>query len=505
MKHSFYKKAVYTALCISFSLTASAQMNLENRIEFELKNGFSNEKIYKSPNKFFVIESRADKKEQNKLEIKYDLYDGNLKAIKSASVFITAGMYEAVHYNDDSCVYKLYRNIKREFLLSKVRIDDLKTTVQEGNLPKGIYLKDMKVVGTKAWFESTIKKKTCLLQIDLITGKTQISDFVENQWSKKSNIVNYQLDKNSGELLMFVNKYIKKGVCELSQVRVNETCELCDNVQLTGTGDKVITSVSGCKIADSTMVYTGTYSGKFRNISEGMFFAQAANKKLNYINYINFLDMENFLSYMPEKKQDKIQKKKNKAENAGKEFSITYNIAAHDIIPVHGGYILIGEAYYPTYTSVAHTTTSFANGMAMTQTYYTTVFNGYEYTHAFIARFSDKGELLWDQCFEMNPFERPMYVKRFIKISEQTENDIAMIFASGNYVFSKVFDYDGKIISDKKVEIIATGKDTEKTNWTTSNADYWFDNNFLIYGSQRVKDTEDKSRRRVFFVNKISF
>ena len=141
----------------------------------------------------------------------------------------------------------------------------------------------------------------------------------------------------------------------------------------------------------------------------------------------------------------------------------------------------------------------------MTQTYYTSVFNGYEYTHAFIARFSDKGELLWDQCFEMHPFERPMYVKRFIKISEQTKDDIAMIFASGNYVFSKVFNYDGKIISDKKVELITTGKDTEKTNWTTSNADYWFDNNFLVYGSQRVKDTEDKSRRKVFFVNKMSF
>ena len=304
MQQSFYKKTFYV-LCVTFSLTASAQMNLENRIEFELKNGFSNEKIYKSPNKFFVIEASADKKEQNKREIKYDLYDGDLKTIKSTSVYVPTGMYEAVHYNDDTCIYKLYRNVKQEFMLSKIRIDDLKTSVKEGTLPKGIYLKDMKVMGNKAWFESTIKKKTCLMQIDLLTAKTQVSDFVENQWSKKSNIINYQLDKNSGELLMFVNKYIKKGSCELSQVRVNETCELCDNVQLTGTGDKIITSVSGCKVADSTMVYTGTYSGKYRSISEGMFFAESANKKLNYINYVNFLDMENFLSYMPEKKQAK--------------------------------------------------------------------------------------------------------------------------------------------------------------------------------------------------------
>jgi hypothetical protein len=482
-----------------------AQMKLENRIEFELKKGYSNQKIYRSLDGHFVLESRADKKEQNNLEIKYDLYNSNLKEVKSTSVYVPSKMHETVTCNDDTCIYVMYRSGKRDFMLSRVRINDLKTDVQNGKLPKGLNLIDMKVLGSKAWFEAKKRNKTCLLQIDLNSGNSQVSENIEKKWNNKTNIVNYQLAPKSGELLMFVNKYIKKGICELSQVRVNEACELCDNIQLTGAGDKVISAVSGCRISDKKMVYTGTYSGKNQYTSEGMFFAEAENSKLKFIKYINFLDMDHFLSFMPEKKQEKIMKKKNREENKGKEYTISYDIATHDIIQIPGGYLLVGEAYYPVYSSIPFTTTTMMNGIMMMHTSYNQVFDGYSYTHAFIARFSDNGELMWDQCFEMSPSEYPKYVKRFIRVSEQTDKDIAMVFASGNFMVSKIIDFDGNIVKDVKTELIATGKETEKTNWTTSNAEYWFGNNFLVYGSQRVKDTEDKSRRKVFFVNKLSF
>jgi len=489
---------VYTAQLVG-------QMKLENRIEFELKDEYENEKIYTSSDKCFVLEARSHKKSNNQYELKYDLYNSDLKLTKTASFFAPGSMYEAQSYSNDSCVYKLYRNSKREFLLSKVSIKNLQISTIEGKLPAGITLIDMRVVGTKAWFQSRIKRKSCLLQIDLTNKESKISEFIQDKWDKKTSIINYQIDPISGELLMFVNKYIKKGSCELSQVRVNATCELCDNIQLTGTDDKVISSVSGCRMSDSSMVYTGTYSNKLSSVSQGMFFASLSKNKLNYINYFNFVDMENFLKYMSKRQQARVEKHKKKAANKGDEYSISYNIAPHDIIPVKDGYILIGEAYYATYSTMMHTRTTMVNGMASTSTYTTTVFSGYQYTHAFIAKFSTKGELLWDQCFEMSPAYKPMEVKKFIRISEKTENDIAIVFVSRNYVVSKLVDFEGNLVSDKKVELISTDKETEKTSWTTSEANYWYGSNFLIYGSQRVKNSEEKSRRKVFFVNKISF
>lgn len=482
-----------------------AQMNLEKRIELELKNGYSNEKIYKSTKSCFVLESIAEKSVKKMQEVKYDLYDDNLEQKETASVFVPTDMRQILSYNDDTCVYKFYKNSKRDFIISRIRIEGLETELIKGVLPAGIYLEEMKVVGKKAWFEASLKKKTCLLQVNLRTGECLISEFIEKKWDKKTSIVNYQMAPQSGELLVFLNKRIKKGNCELSQVRVNGSCELCDNIQLTGTGDKVVSSISGYRLADNKMVYTGTYSRLNQSLSEGLFFAEAEGSNLNYMNYVNFLDMKNFLSYMGEKRQNKILKKKDKEEAKGKEYSINYNIAAHDIIILPEGYLLVGEVYYPTYSTMQHTSFRMVNGISIPQTTYTHVFDGYRYTHAFVVRFSKEGKLLWDQCFEMNPSETPMYVKRFIRISEQTEQNIGLVFTSNGMMVSKVIDFEGNVEKDQTREMITTGNDSEKTNRTISNSDYWFGNNFLVYGSQKVRNTEEKNNRRVFFVNKVSF
>lgn len=499
------RKTLLTGLILMLFQGVFAQMNMESRLELQLKDGYKNERIFKSTTGYFLLEAEAEKKPDKKQEMRYDLYNADLKQIKTASLHVPLDMHYADAYNDDTCVYKMYKNSKQAFMITRVKIAGLVTDTVCGTLPKGMSLIDMKVVGEKAWFEAQLKRNTCMLQVDLKTGESKVSEFIEKKWSKKTSIVNYQMSPQSGELLVFMNKYIKKGVCELSQMRVNGSCELCDNVQLTGTGDKVISAVSGCRMPDNNMAYTGTYSRKSMNRSEGMFFAKAEGNKLSFINYVNFLDMENFLSYMGERSVKRIMKKKNRHEADGKEYSINYNIASHDILVIPGGYLLVGEAYYPTYYSVPHTSTTFVNGAAMTQTYYTSVFDGYQYTHAFVAAFSNDGKLLWDQCFELSPWEKPHYVKRFIRISEQTDKSIALVYSSGKNMVSKVFGYDGKVEKDLKTELISTGKDTEKTSWTISNADYWFGKYFLVYGTQKVKDKEDKSKRNVFFVNKVAY
>jgi len=492
-------------LFASISNEGRAQVAPNHRLEIILKDGFKNERIYKSTKGFFVLEAEAERKEHNRQEIRYELYNADLNEVKTTSLYIPSDMYCNNLYNDDSCVYKLYKNNKQAFLITRVTIGSLGIDTVRGVLPKNINLLDMKVVDSKAWFQSKLKSKTCILQIDLKSGENKISEFIEKKWSNKTSIVNYQMAPKSGELLVFLNKYIKRGVCELSQMRVNGSCELCDNIQLTGTGDRVISSVSGCRVSDSVMVYTGTYSRTNMNRSEGLFFAKAEGNKLSFINYVNFLDMKSFLTYQPEFSQNVIKTIKKLFNNNGKEYSINYNIAAHDIIPIPGGYLLVGEAYYPSYTSIPHTTTTMINGMMMTQTYYTTVFNGYCYTHAFVTAFSNDGKQLWDQCFEMRPSEMPYYPKRFIRISEQTDKNIALVYTSGKYMVSKIISFDGTVEKDVKWDLISTGNNDEQTSWTVSNAEYWYANNFLVYGSQVVKNSADKSKRSVFYVNKVTF
>jgi len=499
------KKILFAGLLILSLQGIQAQKNPDHRIEIELKDGYKNEKIYKSAQGDFVLESFAEKEIQDKQEIRYGLYDADLKEAKTTSIYIPSDMRYAESYSDDSCVYKIYQNKKQAFVITQVTIAGLAVDTICGKLPKGISLLDMKVVGLKAWFQAKLKSKTCILQVDLKSGESKISEFIEKKWNRKTSIVNYQMAPQSGELLVFTNKYIKRGICELSQARVNGSCELCENIQLTGTGDKVISSVSGCRISDHEMVYTGTYSRHKINKSEGLFFAKAEGNKLSFINYTNFLDMKNFLSYQCELGQKITKTIKKGLAKLGKEYSINYNIAAHDVIPISGGYLLVGEAYSPSYSSIPYTTTAMINNSMVTHTYYMSVFNGYRYTHAFVAAFSTDGQMLWDQCFEMNPSETPYTPKRFIRISEQTDKNIALVYTSGKYMVSKIIGFDGKVEKDEKWDLINTGNENEKTSWTISNADYWYGKYFLVYGSQVVKNREDKNKRKVFYINKVRF
>jgi len=500
-------KIVLSVCCLLAVISACGQSVLkpESRLEIQLKNGYTNEAIFQCSKGFFVIEAHADKNIKNKQEIRYDLYDRDLKQTGETSLYIPTDMRMLLTFTNDSCIYKMYANRKDVFLFCRVGIKDLMVDTVRGQLPKGISLNDMKVVGTKAWFQSKLRGKTCILQVDMKTGESRVSDFIEKKWSNKTSIVNYQMASQSGELLVFLNRYIKRGVCELSQMRVNGSCELCDTIRLTGTGDKLITSVSGCRTSETEMVYSGTYSRYDQNKAEGLFFAKSTVNKLDYINYLNFLDIKSFVDY-----QSGIEKAITKTIRSifnknGKDYGVNYNITTHDIITIPGGYLLVGELYQASYSSMANTYTTFVNGMAMTHTYYTQVFNGYRYTHAIVAAFNNDGILQWDQCFYMNSLNNTYTPHEHIRVSDKTDKQITLMYANGGVIVSKIIGFDGSMQKDINYDLIGTGNELEKTYGTVSNANYWYGNNFLVFGTQTVKNSEDKSRRKVFYVNKIGF
>ena len=108
----------------------------------------------------------------------------------------------------------------------------------------------------------------------------------------------------------------------------------------------------------------------------------------------------------------------------------------------------------------------------------------------------------------MYPFTKPYYVKRFIRIADQTQKSIKLVFADGNYIYGKEFDFDGVMISDKTSTQINGSSENDNVRVAASEVSYWYDNYFLSYGFQQIKNTKDegvKRKRTVFFVNKITF
>lgn len=484
-------------------VSAEPVAKVQKRVEIELKDGYNSETVYRCSKGYFVIEAFAEKKVNDEQEIRYSCYNNELAPCGEQSLHIPTAMKELQSCSNDSCIYKLYANRKNEFLLSSIAMADLKISTVTGQLPAKVNLLNMKVVGGKAWFQTSIKGKSCILQVNLKTGETLQSAFVEKKWNKKTSIVNYQLTPESDELLVFMNRYIKRGECELSQTNVNGACELCDTIRLTGTGDKLITSVSGSRISPTEMIYSGTYSRYNTQKAEGVFFAKSMNNRLDFIRYKNFEEIKSFADQASglDKAFTSVVRKLFKKSKT--EFGLNYNITMHDVIRTPQGYLLIGELYEPSYTSVPMTSTMMINGMVTTRTTYMQVFNGYQYSNAIVVSFSENGEPQWDQSFSMYASSRTYHPYQHLKISDKTDKQISIVYTDRGVMMSKVLSFDGKVLVSESHDLIATGNESEKTTRTLSNADYWYGNYFLVYGIQTVKNKEDKTSRRVYYVNKI--
>lgn len=233
--------------------------------------------------------------------------------------------------------------------------------------------------------------------------------------------------------------------------------------------------------------------------SEGFYISKFKGTKQDYIQYYPFSKFKNLLG---DKKKDKIKK----AEEKGKEVSVTYyNLLIHDIIVADDQYIMVAEAYHPEYhTEYRMVYTS--NGW---RTQAVRVFDGYRYDYAIVAGFDDHGKMLWDNVFEIADI-LSFNLKERVKVLGDPDM-LTLVYSQGGSIKSKVIS-GGKVVDEKENTKIETNysEDKVKTNYN-SDLDYWYDKYFIAYGYQKIKTDKEakqkgeKRKRNVFYFNKISY
>lgn len=506
------KKLLLFSCLVYLIFPGEAQIYYEKRQEFELRDDYVREKLYEFGEMGFVMSSLRDEKtENNESEWKFELFNTDIESQKTDKVLLYKKYRYDETFRNEERLHILFKTRKGDYSIVSVNASDLGITQVEGTLPKKSWIREMAVLGDYAYFNGSIKRNTVLFSVNWKTGKhTYIPVQIEKYPAKKISLQSFQVLEESNEVFLYVKVYVKKKHSEMYIIRLNDKGEKEEIFNMSKNIDKNIIDVSASTIGEGKYIFTGTYSSKFTGISEGMFFCQAQKNRIDFIQFYKFLDLENFLSYLPERRQEKIEKKKKRKEKKGKDLVINYRIADHEVIVLDDGFILLGEAFYPTYRTETYTTTTTVNGVTTTTTQVQTVFDGYQYTHAVIAKFDKTGNLLWDEVFEMWPSYKPFYVKRFISISERDETGLKLVFSTRSRIISKHIDYNGNIIKERESDELETGFEGDKFGIFvyTFNVDYWYDKYFIAYGSQKIKNKEDpnvKKKRKVYFVNKVRF
>ncbi|WP_314709011.1 hypothetical protein [Prevotella denticola] len=469
-----------------FAQSVSMTAQVAGRIEYPYRADYEDQLVLPVGDKGLVVQSFARDTKDGKRCFKTAYYSTAMKYVSTDSMLIDKGMYYYSNVVENGVLYTVLRERDGSFMIVAFNTATRKCTVTDGEYTRKGSMRNLVISDGSVVFSSTQKKTDRIGIIDLKSGSCNFADIHFPKVKDKNIFIleNTVIDNT-------IYALVRVGE-DVQLVRVDKQGKLLGTNNLTADIPERIVSASVSK-AGSRFFVTGTYSKVKKGGAEGIFFSELKNNQFNNIRFYNFLDLKNFTEYMSSRKQAKIERKKAKAEKAGKEYALDYLMASHRIMTDGKDYFYLGEAYYPVYR------TTMVGNMVMS------TFAGYDYTHAVLAKFNAAGNLLWDECFPMDPRTLPMYVKRFVSASMKG-NNVNLLFADKNRLVSKLFrNADGKVIQDRTSEMIETGNDEEDVKkMRYSNSQYWYGDNFLVYGTQVVKNSKTGERRKVFAITKYT-
>ena len=285
---------------------------------------------------------------------------------------------------------------------------------------------------------------------------------------------------------------------------------LTRNFSLDAEDNKHLIFGRSLKTDQNMQIVAGVYGNRSAEFSRGMFISSIDPSGMQQMRYYNFADLENFFKYMRAKREKRVKSRIERKKIKGKKIRFNYRFLVHELIPYKNQYILLGEAFYPRYTSIERGAyggffSPFVNPNAIIQN--GRIFDGYYYTHAVVMCFDKSGNLIWDNSFEINDV-KTFTLEQFVKL-EVHPDKIALLYLYENEIRTKIIKGD-QVLEGKSTDPIKTLNESDivKKEYADKNKlEYWYDDYLYAYGVQEIVNLNQKSlgKRRVFYINKVSF
>jgi hypothetical protein len=243
----------------------------------------------------------------------------------------------------------------------------------------------------------------------------------------------------------------------------------------------------------------GVYGNRNSDYSKGIFLARIDSENEQRIEYYPFADLENFFKFMKASRENRVKQRIERKKIRGKKIRFQYRFLVHEFVPYNNEYILLGEAFYPKYRNIEQ---NLVYGLAPGRNL---IFDGYQYTHAIVLGFDTTGKLLWDNSFEINDV-RTFNLQQFVKMDVQ-EDKIALLYLFDDKIRSKIIQ-DNEVLEGKSYNQLLLKFDNSYSfeDISFNKLDYWYEDNFLAYGTQNIPASRAGGRgRQLFFINKLRY
>jgi len=325
-------------------------------------------------------------------------------------------------------------------------------------------------------------------------------------FGEKTQLIQVKIDGDLVKVLVSARTFDKRNTLAIKTY--DSQGNYLDNYTFKPEGDLGLIDGRVAVVGTQGSVVSGTYGARRSDYSRGLFIAQHKADEEEVMRYFNFADLDNFFNYMKVKRKARLDNKISRKKVKGKKVKFNYRLLVHEIIETEDEFIMLGEAYYPKYSSTGGVYyMNHAPGSA--PNFASTAFAGYRYTHAVVIGFDKKGNKLWDNSFQIDDvltFNLNQYVH-----ADVIDDKVVLLYLYNDEIRSKTIS-GSDVLEGKSLNSVQMMFDDDVANkYGTSNIgglEKWYGHYFLVHGVQKIKNLRDsgvKLNRRVFYVNKLIY
>jgi len=495
-------------LKLSFSL--NAQISQPLRFEIEIDNLNDDYYIVSAEEEGLFLFKELDEKTVNN-EFVWEIIrlDTTLQEINRREVIIDSKFsFKGYSYDNGNFVMLFQEGFEFAkdllFLTFSLNGDSFQSYLYENLVP--INLTEFEVKNDAVVFGGNVNMRTVVMMYNFVAKKGVV---LPGFYNDRSSLLQIVTDTDDDWVRIITSDRMpnkRYGITVRAFSTMGEqifTNDLLAKEDFSLTDGRIVNSSEGGNLL------AGTYSIRRRTeTSRGIYVADFDKSEQEQINYYNYGDLKNFFNYMREKRKERVLKRIARKKIKGQKLKFSYRLFVQDIIKQNNENILIGEAYYPTYSNK-----NYGYGFGSVNSYDpyiggrpTEVFDGYKYTHAVIIAFDNDGKIIWDNSFEINDL-KSFQLQEHIQLAF-LKNEIVMLYLYDQQLKIKVIKnneiVEGKYTEDLK--LLYDSDEMKSNDEELEGLEHWYGNTFYAYGVNKVKNLRDqniKLNRKVFFINKI--
>jgi len=247
-------------------------------------------------------------------------------------------------------------------------------------------------------------------------------------------------------------------------------------------------------------------------VSDGYFTAKVDNGVAGKIKYYNFSKFTNAFKYITDANAMRLKfksEKKNENHADGEQSesgndndrSLYLRLIAHEIRSNGHLFVMTSEAYSPEYhTNIQMSYDYYGRSFPTT----TQVFDGYRYSHAFVAGFDSAGNMAWNNGMEMRDIITK-YLNR--KLNCNFEDDESILFYNANNKIAFKTINGSAVVENTAYAPVPLKRGTDKPmDEYLGSIEHWYGDYFVATGYQNIHNNYlENSKRTVFYICKMAF